>query len=218
MEGIKVAVFWMRADKAPGPDDFSMIFYQTYWNVVKGDIFSMFIDFYNGTLDIAKLNRATICLIPKIPNAALITEFRPISLLNCSYTKFSKVLANHLQVALESTIGEAECAFLKNKYILDSVITAHEILHHVYVSKEPSLLFKVDFQKAFDFVNWRYLFKTFTQRGFSHMWVSWMKKMLWGGRVNVLINGKFTDYFECRRVVRQGILFLLICLFWLLMV
>jgi hypothetical protein len=64
-------------------------------------------------LDIAKLNRATICLIPKISNAALITEFRPIGLLNCSYKLFLKLLANRLQVALESIIGEAQCALLK---------------------------------------------------------------------------------------------------------
>jgi hypothetical protein len=94
-------------------------------------------------------------------------------------------LANRLQVALESIIGEAQCVFLKNRYILDSVITTHEILYHV--------------QKAFDFVNWRYLFDTFTQWGFSSIWVSWMKKLLWGGRVNVLINGELTDYFECSR-------------------
>jgi Reverse transcriptase (RNA-dependent DNA polymerase) len=97
----------------------------------------------------------------------LITKFRPIGLLNCSYKIFSKVLANRLQIALESIIGEAQCAFLNNRYILDSVITAHEILHHVHTSKESCLLFKVDFQKAFDFINWGYLFDTFTQRGFS---------------------------------------------------
>jgi Reverse transcriptase (RNA-dependent DNA polymerase) len=181
-----------------------MIFYQTYWDVVKDDIFSMFTDFYNGLLDIAKLNRATICLISNISNAALITKFRLIGLLNYSYKIFSKVLDNRLHVALEGIIGEAQCDFLKNIYILDSVITAHEVLHHVHISKEHGLLFKVDFQKAFDFVNWGYLFDTFTQRGFSPLWVSWMKKLLRGGSVNVLVNGKLTDYFECRWGVRQG--------------
>jgi hypothetical protein len=96
MEEVKLVVFGMGSDKAPGSDDFSMIFYQTYWDVVKDDIFSMFTDFYNGTLDIAKLNRVIIYLIPKILNATLITEFRPIGLLNRSYNFFSKVLANRL--------------------------------------------------------------------------------------------------------------------------
>jgi hypothetical protein len=39
MEEIKLVVFGMSSDKAPGPDGFSMIFYQTYWDVIKEDIF-----------------------------------------------------------------------------------------------------------------------------------------------------------------------------------
>jgi hypothetical protein len=81
-EEVRVAVFSMRADKAPESNGFSMTFYQTYWDVVKLDLLSMFADFYHGRLDIAKLNRATICLIPKVSNAVLIMKFRPIGLLN----------------------------------------------------------------------------------------------------------------------------------------
>jgi hypothetical protein len=90
MEEIHRVVFAMGANKAPGPDGFSMYFYQTYWEVVKTDLFSMFENLFKGTLDIAKLNRATLCLILKVPNAALVTEFRSIALLNCSYKIFFK--------------------------------------------------------------------------------------------------------------------------------
>jgi hypothetical protein len=54
-------------------------------------------------------------------------------------------------MTLGEIIGEAQCAFLKNRYIFYSVITVHEVLHHVHISKEPDILFKVDFQKTFDF-------------------------------------------------------------------
>jgi Reverse transcriptase (RNA-dependent DNA polymerase) len=147
-----------------------------------------------------------------------VTEFRPIALLNCSYKIFSKVLANRLQLVLNEIIGESLSAFLKGRYILDCVVTAHEVLHQVHKDKEEGLLFKVDFQKAFDYVSWTYLLDIFVQRRFSPLWVSWMKKLLWGGRVNVLVNGELTDYFECRRGVREGIFYLLTYLYWQLMV
>jgi Reverse transcriptase (RNA-dependent DNA polymerase) len=112
----------MRADKVLGHDDFSMSFYQTYWKVIKTDLFSMFENF-------TKFNRAALCFIPKVSNTTLVTEFRPIALLNSSYKIFSKVLANRLQVVLNEIIGESQSAFLKGRYILDCVVTAHEVLH-----------------------------------------------------------------------------------------
>jgi Reverse transcriptase (RNA-dependent DNA polymerase) len=132
----------------------------------------MFEDFYRGNLDIFKLNRATLCLIPKVPNASLVTDFRPIILLNCSYKIFSKVLANRLQVVLNDIIGDSQSAFLKGKYILDCVVTAHEVMYQVHKVKEEGLLFKVDFQKVFYYVSWIYLLDTFIQRGFCPLWVS----------------------------------------------
>jgi hypothetical protein len=72
----------------------------------------MFANFYHGILDIAKLNRAMICLISKVPT--VITEFRPIWLLNCSYKIILKVLAKRLQVVLTDIIGESQSVFLKN--------------------------------------------------------------------------------------------------------
>lgn len=79
---VRQAVFGMGADKAPGPDGFSMIFYQTYWDIIKDYLMAVFA--VHGKLDISRLNRTTICLIPKVPGASLISEYRPIGLLNCS--------------------------------------------------------------------------------------------------------------------------------------
>jgi hypothetical protein len=46
MEEIHKAAFSMGTDKAPEPDGFSMSFYQTYWEIIKTDLFSMFEDFF----------------------------------------------------------------------------------------------------------------------------------------------------------------------------
>lgn len=47
---IKEAVFQMEHNKAPGPDGFLAEFYQVFWEVVKADLMSMFIDFHKGEL------------------------------------------------------------------------------------------------------------------------------------------------------------------------
>jgi hypothetical protein len=84
----------MDPNKAPGPDSFFILFYQFYqkfWDLIKHDMVDLFSDFYNHQLDIAKFNRAFICLIPKILNTSSIKDFWPICLLNCSLKNFTKV-------------------------------------------------------------------------------------------------------------------------------
>lgn len=84
------------------------------------------------------------------------------------------------------------------------MIVALEILHDMKQHKQKGVLINLDFEKAFDNVNWTYLFKSFKDRGFPEQWINWMQQILWGGRVNVLINGVKSSYFECRKGLRQG--------------
>jgi len=62
---IKEAVFDSYADGAPGPDGFSFLFYQHFWDLVKQDLMSLFKLFERGELDLDRLNYAIITLIPK---------------------------------------------------------------------------------------------------------------------------------------------------------
>jgi hypothetical protein len=61
------------------------MFYQTFWDVVKKDLFEMFNAWHEDKLDLYRLNFAMITLIPKENEARSMRKFRPISLLNCSF-------------------------------------------------------------------------------------------------------------------------------------
>jgi hypothetical protein len=66
---VKKAVFDSYLDGALGPDGISLMFYQKFWDLVKPDIMDMFSDFYDGKLEIFRLNFAVLSLIPKEPGA-----------------------------------------------------------------------------------------------------------------------------------------------------
>jgi hypothetical protein len=78
-------------------------FYQKCWTFIKKDICDMFDDFYLESLDIQRINYGIITLLPKVKDANMIQQFRPIYLLNCVYKLFTKCFT----IRLESVAGRA---------------------------------------------------------------------------------------------------------------
>ena len=87
-EETKEAIMSSYASGDLGPDGLSFLLYQIFWDLIKDDFMWMVRDFENGVLDIYKLNYAIITLIPKIPLAREMKNFRPISLSNCAVIFF----------------------------------------------------------------------------------------------------------------------------------
>uniref|UniRef100_A0A8R7PWG4 Uncharacterized protein n=1 Tax=Triticum urartu TaxID=4572 RepID=A0A8R7PWG4_TRIUA len=126
---IREAIFGSYSDGAPGPDGLSFLFLQNFWEVIKMDVIPMFDDFHKGKLDLYRLNFAVLTLIPKEKEATSMKKFRPISLINCIFKVFTKVLANRLAVLMNRLTSTNQSAFIKGTFILKSVVTAHEVLH-----------------------------------------------------------------------------------------
>lgn len=204
MEEIKRAVFSLPKDKSPGPDGFSMCFYQTYWEVIKFDLLSVFQDFYSGTADLKRINYAHIVLVSKVVGANLPCQFRLISLLNCSYKLITKVLANRLANVINLLVDKAQVGFLRNRFILDNVAIAQEVISEIHDKKLEGILLKIDFEKAYDKVNWDFLLELLKARGFSLRWIGWINACLRTGVSSVLVNGIEGRKFVCKRGLRQG--------------
>ena len=105
----------------------------------------LFHSFFTGELDLYRINFASITLIPKEENACTMRSFRPISLLNCNYKIFTKVLTNRINIVVDRLISSKQSAFIKGRYILESVVTAHEILHSVHQLEEEGAILKLDY-------------------------------------------------------------------------
>jgi hypothetical protein len=73
----------------------------------------MFANLYEGKLDIYRLNIALLTIIPKEKDARAMNKFRPISLLNCSYKIFTKVLTNRIGKVAHRLIASNQITFIK---------------------------------------------------------------------------------------------------------
>ncbi|GJT38910.1 RNA-directed DNA polymerase, eukaryota, reverse transcriptase zinc-binding domain protein [Tanacetum coccineum] len=102
-------------------------------------------------------NSTFIALIPKNPDANMVKDFRPISLIGSIYKIIAKILTNRLVGVLGDIVNEVQSAFISERQILDGPFILNEIMQWCRKRKKQSLIFKVNFEKAYDSVRWDFL-------------------------------------------------------------
>ena len=201
---VKTALFQMEKNKAAGPDRIPIEFYQCCWNIIKEDIMDLFSEFPQGLLNVSRLNYGIITLLPKIHEAEKIQQYRPICLLNCIYKLITKILTLRLEKVADKLILNSQSAFMKGRNIMNGIMALHEILHETKRRNEVGVILKLDFEKAYDKVNWDFLFNALRLWGFSEKWCSWIRSVVTNGTMSVKLNDKMGPYFVSHKGVRQG--------------
>jgi hypothetical protein len=194
----------MDVNSAPGPDGLPVNFYLVFWHNIKHLMLEMFNEFHRGGLDLSRINYGMISLIPKIKDANNMKQFRPICLLNVDYKWFTKVLTMRLTPYAGKIISETQTAFIPGRYILEGVVVLHEILHEIRVKKLKGIILKLDFEKAYDKVNWKFMLEVLRKKNFPGKWIEWTKQIVEGGKVGININGNPGSFFDTHKGLKQG--------------
>jgi hypothetical protein len=166
---IKKVVFEMKHNSAPGPDGFPVEFFQNFWDLIQMDVWNLFKDFYVGNLDIERLNYGMVTLLPKVDIAVDMKNFRPICLLNLCYKIITKVLNNRLASCITKVISDSQYGFIKNRYNMDGVVSLNEILHEVKRKNQSGVVLKIDFENAYDKVNWHFFYTMMEKRFWEYL-------------------------------------------------
>ncbi|GJV12261.1 RNA-directed DNA polymerase, eukaryota, partial [Tanacetum coccineum] len=166
-EEIKGAVWDCGLDKSPGPDGFTFGFYRRYWSLIEDDVVEAVNHFYNNGFCHKGGNSSFIALIPKTQGAKLVKDFRPISLIGSLYKIITKLLANRLVIVIGDLVNDVQSAFIANRQILDGPFILNELIHWCKAKKKKTMIFKVDFEKAFDSVRWDFLEDVLKKFGFG---------------------------------------------------
>jgi hypothetical protein len=120
-------------------------------------------------------------------------------MLNASFKIFTKVIANILSLVASKLIRHSQTSFLPGCYILEGVVILHETIHELQRKKQSGIILKIDFEKAYDKVNWPFLQQVLRMKGFPERWCAWIDKVVTGGSVCVKVNDDTRHFFQTKQ-------------------
>ena len=114
----------------------------------------------------------------------------------------AKLLAKRMNM-MSFIIDEAQSTFIEGRHLLHNASIANEVIEKAKRSQKSCLVFKVDYQKAYDSVSWDFLLYMLRRIGFSLKWINWIEGCLRSASISVLVNGSPTAEFSPQRGLRQ---------------
>ncbi|GKA53338.1 RNA-directed DNA polymerase, eukaryota [Tanacetum coccineum] len=203
-EEIKSAVWDCGTNKSSSPDGFTFEFFCRYWKLLEHDIVTAVKEFFASCTFPPGCNFSFIALIPKIHDAKVVKDYCHISLIRRLYKIIAKILANRLSFVISGLISDVQSAFVSNRQIPDSPFSLNELLLWCKHKKFKAMVFKVDFENAFDSKRWDYLQDILKMFGFGDKWCGWINGCLNSAMGLVLVNGSPTSEIQFHKGLKQG--------------
>ena len=166
---------------------------------MKDDICNLFKSIQEGTIDFFCLNYTFLTLIPKKDECIKPGDYGPISLVNGIIKIFSKVLYNRLSQHMDKLRSASQTAFIKGRQLGDGFLSAAEIISFCKRHQHRGMIMKLNFEKAYDKINWNFLLSLLEARGFGKKWCSWVKMILLDSKVAPIINKWRTYKLDCSK-------------------
>ena len=210
LEEMTKALKLLPNNKSPGSDGFTTNFYKFFWIDIKDFLFDSFrYSFIHGTLSNDQ-KLGVLNLIPKTQkDLQYLSNWRPVSLLQTDYKILTKTLALRLQKVLPKIISTDQVGYIPNRYIGENIRIIQDIMTYSQLHKIPGYIALIDFQKAFDSIEWGFMFKCLLHFNFGENFIRWIKLLYTDISSCVGNNGFYS------RGIRQGcpisaLLFLLV--------
>jgi hypothetical protein len=90
---------------------------------------------------------------------------------------------------------------MPGRNVLEGVVILHETIHELH-KKKNGVILKLDFEKAYDKVNWSFVQQTLRMKGFSPIWCKWIEEVVSRGSVGIKVNEATDNNFQTRKGLR----------------
>ena len=205
IQELETAITNMQTGKTPGPDGFTVEFYKKFSLQLTPLLRNMFNDSFERAGLPQSLTEALITVLLKPgKDAKECASYRPISLLNVDVKILSKVLAERINKIISDIISTDQTGFVRGRYSFVNIRKLLNVVHSPSPCDLPEVVVSLDAEKAFDRVEWEYLFSVLNRFGFGPKLISWIRLLYSTPKAAVVTNRLCSQYFPLARGTRQG--------------
>lgn len=202
---IKDAIKQLKNNKAAGADGYPTEFFKTFME----DLLPSLEKTYDGVLFEGIIppswREAVLILIPKPgKDKTLCKSYRPITLLNVDLKIFTTILAKRLQRIVTQYVNVDQTGFMPGRSITDNIRKTLNLIGHCRAQKLSSLLLAIDFEKAFDSVEFPYLTRLLRSMNFGDHFLRAIEALYHHPTARVQVNNRKSASFSIGRGTRQG--------------
>lgn len=160
--------------------------------------------FETGLLSVDQ-RRGILTLIPKKDkDRTSLSNWRPLSLLNFDYKLLAKVIAERMKKYLQKLIDPDQTGYIENRYIGENLRLIADTIFYTALKDQPGIILLVDFEKAFDTIEWNFIQKTLSSFNFGETFKKWVRILYTDISSIATNNGYSSSPFCIERGVRQG--------------
>jgi hypothetical protein len=107
----------------------------------------------------------------------------------------SKAYASKLDPIANMIVSPNQTMFIKGRNILEGPLALMEIIHDIRKRKHSGVLLKLDFEKAYDRVNWDFLGEVLCCKGFDEGYIHRILQLVSGGKLPSLSMERWGRFF-----------------------
>ena len=123
-----------------------------------------------------------------------VDNHRPISLLNVDLKLLSYTLAQRLNKILPKLINEDQTGYIKNWFIGFNLRQIQDIIDYSNIYKIEGAIIFSNLSKAFDSLEWDFMFSTLKHYGFNDSFVTWVETLYNNIQTCVINNRWISDF------------------------
>ena len=87
---------------------------------------------------------------------------------------------------------------MEGRQVLDASLIENEAIDSMTMRKEKGILCKLDVEKAYDKLNWKFLLTVLREMGFGSKWIGWIQWCI-STSFSVINNGSPARFFKSSR-------------------